>query len=103
MEIGKAELLTAEQFKVINPAMTYHPIALDDLLLRQPEWFPGEFDRVNRGYEEKRHRALPITRYRIERAEEAFRFLSRGKNVGKVVLEMGGEDSLSLKRRKLHH
>ncbi len=86
VEIGKTELLTQARFQELNPGATYTAVALDTMMSEQPEWFGPAFERLCRGVEEGRYKAIAHRTFGIRDARSAFRFLAQGKNVGKVVI-----------------
>ncbi|MCC6809970.1 MAG: SDR family NAD(P)-dependent oxidoreductase, partial [Deltaproteobacteria bacterium] len=88
IEVGKADLLSPQAFSALNPSASYHAVALDELMKKDPGWFPDAFERLERGWEEGSLTPLPVTRFALREARAAFRFLGQGRNVGKVVIDI---------------
>ncbi len=86
VEIGKTEILNPAAFALLNPRATYHALALDAMMVDDPGWFPPAFQRLAHGLSTKRYTSLPYRLFDLACAREAFRFLSQGKNVGKIVI-----------------
>ncbi|MEU6479380.1 type I polyketide synthase [Streptomyces sp. NPDC047017] len=87
VELGKIGVWSSERMREERPDVDYHTFDLSELP-------PGELDRLNHDIlttvaghiEAGRLRALPAVGYRLDETEEAFGVLSRGANLGKVVL-----------------
>lgn len=98
IEMGKVGVLTPEQVREIRPDATYHNFDLSELpeaeMLRLNSEIMGVVvDRVAKG----ELPPLTVTRYSLDEIEEAFGVLSRGANIGKLVL--GFVDEHALRRR----
>ncbi|MFG2576072.1 type I polyketide synthase [Streptomyces sp. NPDC048481] len=95
VELGKIGVWTPEEMSARRPDVAYHNFDLSELSA-------DELDRLNHDIlrtvadhvEAGRLTALPVVGYSLDEVEEAFGVLSRGANVGKVVLEFRDERDL---------
>ncbi|MFV2097452.1 SDR family NAD(P)-dependent oxidoreductase [Micromonospora sp. LOL_014] len=91
VELGKLGAWTAEQVRAVRPDVAYHHFDLS-------EFAPERLRQINHGIltdladqlARGELRPLPTTRYELDEVEEAFSLLSRGGNVGKLVLVLPG-------------
>ncbi|GGS14109.1 hypothetical protein GCM10010269_61770 [Streptomyces humidus] len=95
VELGKIGVWSPEEMNARRPDVEYHNFDLSEL--------PADgLDRLNHDIlrtvadhiEAGRLTALPVVGYSLDEVEEAFGVLSRGANVGKVVLEFRDERDL---------
>jgi myxalamid-type polyketide synthase MxaB len=95
VELGKIGVWTPEEMRAERPDVYYHNFDLSELPA-------DEFDRLNHDIlhtvaehvEAGRLAALPTVGYSLDEVEEAFGVLSRGANVGKIVIEFRDERDL---------
>ncbi|MEV5882341.1 type I polyketide synthase [Streptomyces sp. NPDC052020] len=93
VELGKIGIWSAEQARAARPDVEYHNFDLS-------EFAEEELRKVNKGIlqrvagllSEGAVRPLPTTAYTLDEIEEAFAVLSRGANVGKLVIAFEPED-----------
>ncbi|RYG58420.1 KR domain-containing protein, partial [archaeon] len=89
LEIGKRNIWEKEQVEELRADVAYHVIALDTLAKDDPVHFHSLLSEVCQGFSEGLWSPLPVkvfdffTEYR-----EAFHFLRRGENIGKVALSI---------------
>ena len=96
LEIGKAEIWTHDAVAAINPAVTYRPFDLTDVMLHERGTIASMFDEVMKGLADESLRPLPTRIFDIRDALPAFRFMAQARHVGKIVLsqrEMIAEES----------
>ncbi|WP_455565742.1 type I polyketide synthase [Micromonospora maritima] len=89
IELGKVGAWTPEQVRETRPDVTYHNFDLselpsDELIAVNKSVMETVVDLVESG----ELPALPTTTYNLDEVEEAFGVLSRGANVGKLVLTL---------------
>jgi NADPH:quinone reductase-like Zn-dependent oxidoreductase/SAM-dependent methyltransferase len=92
LEIGRTEIWEKERVAAINPAIRYEVIGLDQLALDNAAMVGDLMAGIVSQVQEGRLRVLPLQTYRIEKAEQAFRFMAQAKHVGKIVLALGHAD-----------
>ncbi len=92
VELGKVGAWTTEQVREVRPDAVYHNFDLseqpEDEVLRLNQEILAE---VTAGLARGELRPLPVTTYTLDEAEEAFGVLSRGANIGKLVIGFGAE------------
>ncbi|MGR9012008.1 MAG: SDR family NAD(P)-dependent oxidoreductase [Gammaproteobacteria bacterium] len=86
LEIGKRELLSADQLREIAPEINYHPVDVRELSQRQPENIRQLLQAVIAGIEQGQYTALPQTSFDWPQMQEAFRYMQQARHVGKIVL-----------------
>ncbi|MFX4292277.1 type I polyketide synthase [Streptomyces bohaiensis] len=87
VELGKIGIWSAERTAEYRPDVRYHNFDLSELPEAQLNRLNKEIlTRVVAHIEAGELGALPTTAYTLEETEEAFGVLSRGANVGKLVL-----------------
>ncbi|MEU4875628.1 SDR family NAD(P)-dependent oxidoreductase [Streptomyces sp. NPDC021608] len=95
VELGKIGVWSPEEMSARRPDVGYHNFDLSELPA-------DELDRLNHDIlrtvadhiEAGRLTALPVVGYSLDEVEEAFGVLSRGANLGKIVLEFRDERDL---------
>lgn len=95
VELGKIGVWTPEEMRAERPDVDYHNFDLSELPA-------DELDRLNHDIlhtvaehiEAGRLTALPTVGYSLDEVEEAFGVLSRGANLGKIVIEFRDERDL---------
>ena len=102
LEIGKVDFIQDNPLYSyeMHKNRSFHGVLLDSLFKYsdsdyQPVWLMEEKRRLKKlvmqGIEEGTVRPLPRTVFSKEAVEEAFRFMSSGKHIGKVVLKIREE------------
>ena len=71
-----------------RPDIDYHIIALDDISQTHPEIIQAMLKELMPLFEKKILNPLPITRFSIENAIQAFEYMEAAKHIGKVVIEI---------------
>jgi acyl transferase domain-containing protein/NADPH:quinone reductase-like Zn-dependent oxidoreductase len=90
IEIGKAGIWSREQMRTARPDVTYEPLFLGDVAADVvQELYADLAAALERG----EFRPLPLRRFDIVEAEQAFRFMAQARHIGKIVL-----DTVSLTR-----
>jgi amino acid adenylation domain-containing protein len=86
VEIAKRDIWTAEQMRTVRPDVAYHVLAVDRLIVDQPQ-------RVGEVLRETVARVaagelypLPHTAYPLSEAPAAMRYVQQARHIGKVVL-----------------
>jgi acyl transferase domain-containing protein len=86
LEIGKRDIWSNEQFRAERPSGAY--FAIDLAAMRNndsvgtEQLFALVLDKVRKG----EWKPLPLARFPLARAAEAFRFMAQARHIGKVVL-----------------
>ena len=92
LEMGKTELFDPQEIE--QRGIAYRPF---DLLDAAPNEQQQMLRELVAGLESSAYRPLPTTVYPVAAAGEAFRFMSRGQHVGKIVLQ---RDAAALRPRR---
>ena len=86
LEIGKQDIWSQEQFRVVRPRGSYHAIDLSVMRIEDPgrwgEIFHALMDDVANG----RFRPLPVRTFPLAEAASAFHFMAQARHIGKIVL-----------------
>ncbi|HJP73360.1 MAG TPA: SDR family NAD(P)-dependent oxidoreductase, partial [Pseudonocardiaceae bacterium] len=85
VEMGKTDIRDAGQVAADHPGVDYEAF---DLFAAGPEVIGELFTAVLKHFEEGRIRLNPISIWNIRDARTAFREMSRGRHVGKIVFEL---------------
>jgi acyl transferase domain-containing protein/NADPH:quinone reductase-like Zn-dependent oxidoreductase/acyl carrier protein len=93
VELGKIGIWTPEQMKAERPDVAYHNFDMSEF----PE---AEFNRITREIMQTvtdhiaagKLTPLPTVAYQLDEVEEAFGVLSRGANLGKLVVMLGEDE-----------
>jgi acyl transferase domain-containing protein/NADPH:quinone reductase-like Zn-dependent oxidoreductase/SAM-dependent methyltransferase/acyl carrier protein/NADP-dependent 3-hydroxy acid dehydrogenase YdfG len=86
LEIGKRELLSAEQLAEIAPDIHYCAVDVRALSQDQPEKIRQLLQSVLAGIGQGQYTALPYTSFDWPQMQEAFRYMQQAKHIGKIVL-----------------
>ncbi|MGW5747965.1 SDR family NAD(P)-dependent oxidoreductase, partial [Amycolatopsis sp. NPDC003861] len=86
LELGKTDIRDAEVVAGAHPGVHYE--AYDLGRTAGPDRIQEMLRELVTLFEEGRLAPLPVTRWDIRRAPEAFRFMSQARHVGKVVLRL---------------
>jgi len=99
LEIGKYDLSRNNSLgmAIFLKNVTFHGILLDSLFEKSSEEKREVVELVSRGIQAGTVRPLPCTIFTTEEIEEAFRFMSTGKHMGKVVMKIKDELSTNQK------
>jgi acyl transferase domain-containing protein/acyl carrier protein len=83
IELGKRGDWNAERVAAVRPDVRYHRIDLDDVTAREPERLSAMLADVAQNAEPLPTRAFPVLQ-----AATAFRVMSRGRHIGRVILTL---------------
>jgi acyl transferase domain-containing protein/NADPH:quinone reductase-like Zn-dependent oxidoreductase/nucleoside-diphosphate-sugar epimerase/acyl carrier protein len=84
IELGKADIRDPAEVQAQYPGVRYHAFdLLDDVA---PELFSEILGELVKGFEAGELRPLPLRSWDLRQASDAYRFLSRARHVGKLVL-----------------
>lgn len=86
IEIGKRDIWSKEKMKNERPDLTYHIVAIDELMKEAPEKIGEMWKDLSPLFETKALSPLPVTNFSITEAIAAFRYMQAAKHIGKVVL-----------------
>lgn len=91
LEIGKLNIYSHGVMKQQRPDIEYHIIALDERMSRQPELIHQELTHILTLFAHGDLVPLPLTVFDITASIEAFEYLQRAKNIGKVIISHSEE------------
>jgi len=86
IEIGKRDIWDQAQVEMVRPDVTYHTVALDQLIVHQPGYVGKMLAQVMRLLQEGAIKPLPMVSFPLEQASTAFRFMARAGHTGKIVV-----------------
>src|SRR5439155_1637133 len=72
----------------VHPDMAYHIVALDRILVQQPDKIASMLRILLPCFEQNLLEALPYKLYPLQRAKAAFRYMQQAKQIGKVVITL---------------
>jgi len=87
LEIGKAGIWTEEQMTAVRPDVAYFPIYLGSVDLAIVQQMLRE---LMDAFESRQLVPLPIRRFALTEAVDAFRFMAQAKHIGKIVVNVDG-------------
>ncbi|MUL43623.1 SDR family NAD(P)-dependent oxidoreductase [Streptomonospora sp. PA3] len=85
VEIGKAEVRDAAEVAAAHPGIAYRAFHLDEV---DPDRIQRMLAEILELFDRGALHHPPATTWPVHRAQEAFRFLQQGRNVGKAVLRL---------------
>ncbi|MFJ2774380.1 SDR family NAD(P)-dependent oxidoreductase [Streptomyces sp. NPDC087300] len=85
IEMGKTGIRAADEIAADRPGVSYRAFDLGEA---GPTRIKAMLEEVSALYERGVLRPLPVTAWDVRHAPDAFRYLSQGRNVGKVVLTL---------------
>jgi acyl transferase domain-containing protein/NADPH:quinone reductase-like Zn-dependent oxidoreductase/surfactin synthase thioesterase subunit/acyl carrier protein len=100
LEIGKIDIWSKEKMKAHRPDMDYHIIALDNMMMNEPNSIQSMLKELIPLFENGSLKPLPITVFPIEEAIHAFEYLQGAKHIGKVVINLSSQPSVTQKIRQ---
>jgi len=102
VEIGKKDISANRQIGlgVFKNNLSYMVVDLARLVSERSEYCGEVLGEIVRQVEEGRLKALPIEKYNIGEAAEAFRRMAQGRHIGKIVMKVGRERATVRRRRE---
>jgi polyketide synthase 12 len=85
LEMGKTDIRDPDRIAASYKGVRYQAF---DLMVVEPERVQAMFVELGKLFESGVLRPLPIARWDVRKASEAFRYVSQAKHVGKVVLDL---------------
>ena len=86
LELGKRGILTPQDLARLRPDASYHAFDLGTDAHSDRGLLRPMFDDLLAALEDGSLRALPITTFALDEAQDAFRFMAQARHVGKIVL-----------------
>jgi acyl transferase domain-containing protein/NADPH:quinone reductase-like Zn-dependent oxidoreductase/NAD(P)-dependent dehydrogenase (short-subunit alcohol dehydrogenase family)/acyl carrier protein len=86
LELGKTDLWDQCRVDELRPGVTFHAMALDQMMAEQPASVGRLLGEVLPQFAEKKLDALPLRAFRLERTVDALRHMARAEHIGKVVI-----------------
>jgi NADPH:quinone reductase-like Zn-dependent oxidoreductase len=87
LELGKTDLWDQARVDEVRPGVTFHAIALDQMMAEQAEMVRELMQEVIPQFEDQRLAPLPLRTFPIRRVVDALRHMARAEHIGKVVIE----------------
>ena len=88
VEIAKRDIWTSEQMAEARPDIRYEILALDVLMVQDPERIRGLLCDLSDGLAGGEISPLPVEIYPLTEAKTAFRRMQQARHIGKIVLQM---------------
>lgn len=86
LEIGKRDIWTQEQMAAVRNDISYHIIAIDELMRTQPDYIHRLLQELMPLFSNKQLKPLPVVRFDMANAVPAFRYMQQAKHIGKIVI-----------------
>jgi NADPH:quinone reductase-like Zn-dependent oxidoreductase len=86
IEIGKSGIWEPSRVAGVRPDVSYHVLYLGDMFVTEPALIREMLDEVLADLDGGRLAALPLTRFPLEQATDAFRYMAQARHIGKIVL-----------------
>eukprot|EP00915_Cephaloidophora_sp_WS-2016_P002257 GHVH01003012.1.p1 GENE.GHVH01003012.1~~GHVH01003012.1.p1 ORF type:complete len:4454 (-),score=762.62 GHVH01003012.1:53-12439(-) len=90
VELGKRGILTDEEFKSRKPHASYHVVAVDVSMERDPDWFNVQLTNICDAIASGELAPPPCELFDVDddkkSAIDAFRHMQRAKHIGKIVI-----------------
>ncbi|MFM7843301.1 MAG: SDR family NAD(P)-dependent oxidoreductase, partial [Planctomycetota bacterium] len=87
LELGKTDLWDQARVDQVRPGVTFHAIALDELMAQSPAVIAQLFQTVMRYFSRGELQPLPSQTYPIQKMVSALRIMARAEHIGKLVIE----------------
>lgn len=91
LEMGKLGIWDEARVRAEHPTCLYRPFDLGAVIQQDPALVMDMFDDLLRELEAGRLSPLPVEAFPMADAEEAFRFMSQARHIGKIVLSREDE------------
>ncbi len=88
VEIAKRDIWTLEQMATTRPDIHYEVLALDMLMVQDPERFRSLLAELSNALAGGEIAPLPVEIYPLTQAKTAFRRMQQARHIGKIVLQM---------------
>jgi acyl transferase domain-containing protein/NADPH:quinone reductase-like Zn-dependent oxidoreductase/acyl carrier protein len=92
IEIGKRDIWTVKQMNDIRPDVKYLIVALDKMYEQEPKLIKSLFVKVMKLFDEKQLNPIPYTEFTLSESIDAFKYLQKAQQIGKVVISMPPKD-----------
>lgn len=86
LEIGKRDILTAEDVARIRPDAVYHVVDLAALTYENPSFIRRLFEELMKRVEDDKLKPLPFRTFALGNASAAFRYMAQARHIGKIIL-----------------
>jgi acyl transferase domain-containing protein/acyl carrier protein len=86
IELGKREILTAEQVHAVNPTISYQAFDLTDVAGTSPDGRRDLLENVFRLFADGAIRPAPVKVFPVQKANQAFRFMAQAHHIGRIAL-----------------
>ncbi|PSF37367.1 beta-ketoacyl synthase [Aphanothece hegewaldii CCALA 016] len=86
IEIGKRDIWTTEQVHQLKPNVEYFLVDLMTVAQKEPQFVQSMLMQLVQQFQEKTLKPLPYKTYPISESSTAFRRMSLGQHIGKIVI-----------------
>jgi len=98
LELGKAEIWDEQKVSEVNPGVSYVPIDLSINIKNDPASVRPFFLELMQTFEKGELDPLPLKAFALEKAADAFRYMSHAKHIGKIICTQDAEPGVSQAR-----
>ncbi len=93
LEIGKKDILTAKEVAKIKKGISYFIIDLMEVVREKPDLIHSMLQHLIDDFGSGRLKPIPHVDFIAEKAADAFRYMARGKHIGKILLQLGAREN----------
>ena len=86
VEIGRTQVWTAEQVADLRPDVGYHVFYLADRAASEPDHVTSMLTEGIAALDAGTYSPLPVRRFALDDVEDAFRYMSQSRHVGKIAV-----------------
>ncbi|HXA49460.1 MAG TPA: type I polyketide synthase, partial [Candidatus Acidoferrum sp.] len=86
LEIGKRDIWTQEQMRAARPDVAYHAIALDRMIIEEPDKLGAIFRGIMERLAAKSLAPIPVRGFPAAEVQAAFRHMALARHIGKIVV-----------------
>ncbi len=93
IEIGKRDIVEDREIGlgIFNQSIQFACIDIDRILRDKPKLSKDLIQRTYDGYQLKGYSPMPVTSFPASKTKDAFSYLSRSQQIGKVIVDFAGE------------
>jgi len=93
LEIGKRGILSPTEVADLRPDVSYFVVDWSETFRTEPALMRHLLGELVSKLEDKTFSPLPLRRFRLENAVEAFRYMTKAKHIGKIVITQEHQSS----------
>ncbi len=102
LEIGKRGILSEAEVKNVRPDVSYFVVDWSETFRQEPELMQGLLQELVAKIEDKTFTSLPLRKFTLEHVVDAFRYMTKAKHIGKIVVTQESNSASRSKDFSLH-